>query len=583
MNKKTLAEDVSTGDSKERFINAMVDSMSEGVLACDTEGRIILSNQAVRNYFDLPEQHTQFEYWHAYATIKNAMDESEISIRSSLVDPVLSGDKPDDIEVVVIVKGSPPRFLRMGGKLITGDEGEAIGAVITIQDNTAHKLAENRAERLALFDVLTSLPNRRQLIGRLQQEIASAIRHATVGAVLFVNLDKFKAINDSLGHAIGDDILRQVANRIGNILRGEDTIARLGSDEFIIILPQLDEVESNVAKKAQAAAKKILESIATPFELQGIPSCNITASIGIVLFPTGGDHVDDLLKYADSAVHRVKQEGGNQYSFFNVEMQETAYRRMILEQDIASIVEKKEFEIHFQPIVDVEKNSVVGVEALSRWHHPKYGTISPVEFIPMAEESGDIHTIGNWVLMHALRSLKHWISTGLIDTDMSVSVNISPRQLADPAFVQYVLRALKIFELDPSQIKLEITEGVLLENIEEPISKMNSLRERGVRFSIDDFGTGYSSLYYLKRLPVSQLKIDKSFIDHIETDADDAVITETIISIARRFKLDVVAEGVENEGQMEILKKMGCNVVQGYFIAKPMLSNEFVNWMKNRK
>lgn len=583
MNKKTLAEDVSTGDSKERFINAMVDSMSEGVLACDTEGRIILSNQAVRNYFDLPEQHTQFEYWHAYATIKNAMDESEISIRSSLVDPVLSGDKPDDIEVVVIVKGSPPRFLRMGGKLITDDEGEAIGAVITIQDNTAHKLAENRAERLALFDVLTSLPNRRQLIGRLQQEIASAIRHATVGAVLFVNLDKFKAINDSLGHAIGDDILRQVANRIGNILRGEDTIARLGSDEFIIILPQLDEVESNVAKKAQAAAKKILESIATPFELQGIPSCNITASIGIVLFPTGGDHVDDLLKYADSAVHRVKQEGGNQYSFFNVEMQETAYRRMILEQDIASIVEKKEFEIHFQPIVDVEKNSVVGVEALSRWHHPKYGTISPVEFIPMAEESGDIHTIGNWVLMHALRSLKHWISTGLIDTDMSVSVNISPRQLADPAFVQYVLRALKIFELDPSQIKLEITEGVLLESIEEPISKMNSLRERGVRFSIDDFGTGYSSLYYLKRLPVSQLKIDKSFIDHIETDADDAVITETIISIARRFKLDVVAEGVENEGQMEILKKMGCNVVQGYFIAKPMLSNEFVNWMKNRK
>lgn len=583
MDNKELIDNSMLCESRKDFLEAMLDSMNEGVLACDQEGNILISNQAMRHFFNLPDQLTALDEWFSYAIIRHAENKATVSLGKKLVDPILAGEAQKEIDIIVTIESSSPRYLGVKGRAIKDPQGGITGVVITAHDNTDIKLKEGRMEHHALFDSLTKLPSRNHLMSRMQQEIATAVRHATVGAVLFLNLDKFRTINDSFGNAVGDELLRQVAQRIMEEVREEDTIARLGSDEFVIILPRLDDQESTAATKAQSVVRKILQSLTEePFDALGF-TCNIAASIGIVLYPTGSDHVDEILKHADIAMHRAKQEGHNRHCFFNDEMQEKADRRLILEQDVAHMIEKKEFEVLFQPIVDSHDNRVVGAESLARWHHPRYGAISPDEFIPIAEDLGVIHTLGNWVLMHALRSLKHWISTGLVDSNMAISVNISPKQLDDPSFVQYVIRALKIFELQPDQLKLEITEGVILSDTQDPISKMNILRDQGVRFSIDDFGTGYSSLHYIKRLPVDQLKIDRSFISNIETDKDDAVITETILSIARHFEMEVVAEGVENEAQIKTLENMGCHVFQGYYFSKPLASNDFVNWLKNRE
>ena len=578
--KKTTSKAIATPIA-EGFMSMLLDSMSEGILACDGAGKVSIYNRAIQQFFNLPDQSTELDDWFAYAVIRDALDKKNVSIRQALVEPVLRGDQPKALELIVTIEAAPPRYIVVNGRAILDENQHIAGVVITAQDHTEERLKENRLEHLALFDSLTKLPSRAHLINRLQQEVAAAVRHASVGAILFVNLDKFRTINDSLGNAVGDELLRQVAQRILKEVREEDTIARLGGDEYVVVLPQLADIESDAVNKAQTVAKKILQSMVEPFDSLGF-ACNLTASIGIALFPTGGDHVDELLKHADIAMMRAKQEGHNRYCFFNQEMQEKADRRLILEQDVGSIIEKKEFEVRFQPIVDSDSNKVVGAEALARWNHPRYGELSPAEFIPIAEDYGVILTIGNWALMHALRSLKHWIGTGLVDDDIAISVNVSPKQLDDPEFVKYVLRALKIFELQPQQLKLEITEGVLLGGTQDPVSKMEILRKEGVRFSIDDFGTGYSSLHYIKRLPVDQLKIDRSFVLDIESDKDDAAITETILSIARHFDMEVVAEGVEQEAQIEVLKEMGCHIFQGYFFSRPLLSNEFVDWLKAR-
>jgi len=451
--------------------------------------------------------------------------------------------------------------------------------VASLADITQRKAAEQEIKNLAFFDPLTKLPNRRLLMDRLQHALASSARSRKAGAILFIDLDNFKNLNDTLGHDVGDQLLQSVAQRLESCVREGDTVARLGGDEFVVMLEDLSEDALEAAKQTESIAAKILSSMNMPYHL-GQFEHHSTPSIGATLFANSDDvSIDDLLKHADIAMYQAKKGGRNTLRFFDPKMQESITTRAGLENELRKALAQDQFRLFYQPQVD-DGQRIVGAEALIRWQHPLRGIVSPLDFIPLAEENGLILPIGQWVLETACSKLKSWERDPL-SRDIVLAVNVSAKQLRQADFATQVQEAILRNEIDPSRLKLELTESMLQDSIEDTILTMTALKQVGVRFSLDDFGTGYSSLQYIKRLPLDQLKIDRSFVSDIVTDAGDKAIVTTIVAMAHSLDIAVIAEGVETQAQSQLLQDLGCKQFQGYLFGKPVGADEFDALLKH--
>src|SRR3989344_1089097 len=442
--------------------------------------------------------------------------------------------------------------------------------LLTARDVSLLKNAQAQIRHLAYHDPLTNLPNRALLMDRLSQQIALLKRHNLRGALLFLDLDHFKHINDSLGHPVGDTVLKIVTARLEASVRMEDTVARLGGDEFVVLLSGLDGTRTEVSAQVQELADTLRELLSEPMFLDG-QRLQVTPSIGVALIPDHGSTPADLLKRADIALYRAKDSGRNATQMFHNSMQKTASERLRMETDLRLALSRGEFSVHYQPQVDARGNKIVGAEALVRWQHPQLGAQAPAEFIKVLEDSGLILEVGTWILDEACGAFAQLIADGLVDPlNFSLCVNISPRQFRQNDFVERVEHSLKQHGLPFSLLKLEITEGIVIHNLDDTISKMRRLKKLGVSFAMDDFGTGYSSLPYLKRLPVDTLKIDQSFIRDATTDPNDAQIIRAIVAMARSLGLKIIAEGVETSEQLEFLQGLGCHLYQGYLHSRPL-------------
>jgi diguanylate cyclase (GGDEF)-like protein/PAS domain S-box-containing protein len=453
-----------------------------------------------------------------------------------------------------------------------GDNGKPSGIIGVILDITQRKQAEQQIHQLAFFDPLTELPNRRLLMDRLHQELAIGARTGQYGAILFLDLDNFKTLNDSKGHDIGDMLLVEVARRLTSCVRDGDTVARLGGDEFVVVLESLNKVAAEAAKDAEHVAEKIRAALSEPYLLKQ-RQYHSTPSIGVALFCGHQDSLDNLLKYADTAMYQAKTAGRNAIRFYDPEMQAAIEARADMEEELRRALAGQQFRLHYQIQVD-SQGRPLGAEVLLRWQHPENGLIPPMQFIPLAEDTGLIVPIGLWALQTACAQLAAWQQDASM-RDLTLAVNVSARQFRQPDFVAQVQRALKESGAKPSLLKLELTESTVLENVEDTISKMLELKLLGVSFSMDDFGTGYSSLQYLKRLPLDQVKIDRSFVRDITSDPDDAAIVQTIIAMSEALELNVIAEGVETEAQRDFLDRHGCRAFQGYLFSKPVPLEQF--------
>jgi diguanylate cyclase (GGDEF)-like protein/PAS domain S-box-containing protein len=453
-------------------------------------------------------------------------------------------------------------------------DGKITNYVAIKEDISEKKKSEAYIENLAHFDQLTGLPNRVMLNDRVTYLLGMAQRTHEPLAVMFLDLDHFKNINDTLGHTIGDQVLIEIANRIKGTVRDEDTVSRLGGDEFIMLFPNTD---SN-------AAMRIATKLITEISRVSIVEHNeltITPSIGIAIYPDDGEDFETLLKNADTAMYKVKSDSRNNFHFFTQEMQLNLARNLRLENALRHALERNELEVYYQPQVAIEDGSIIGAEALLRWHHPELGMISPAEFIPIAESSGQIIEIGEWVLRTAIEQMKRWMDGGF--SPMIIAVNLSAVQFRQKNLLAFVTEILEEVQLSPKYLELELTEAVTMDDPKSVIEVMNTLHEQGIRMSIDDFGTGYSSLSYLKQFKVYKLKIDQSFIRDISSDPDDRAIVSAIIDMAHSLGLKTIAEGVETAEQLAYLRLHGCNEVQGYYFSKPLPSAEFEQFVESYK
>ncbi len=463
---------------------------------------------------------------------------------------------------------------------VLGDDGRATHFVGTSTDIAPRKLAEDRIKHLAYYDQLTHLPNRRLMVDRLDQALTACARHGRQGALLLIDLDDFKSLNDSMGHGVGDNLLVEVARRLQQCVRDGDTVARLGGDEFVVIVNDLDGGEQ-AAIQAERIAEKVQARLAESYVLDivrdgvVVDSCihACGSSVGIALFRDRSVSTEELLKRADTAMYQAKQAGRQTHRFFDPEMQEAVKLRTLLERDLRRALNEGQFLLYYQPQVNAT-GCVIGAEALVRWRHPERGMVEPAEFIPLAEETGLILQLGQWVLEQACRQLTVWANSE--DTGhLTLAVNVSARQFGRSSFVADVLSIVDDLGVKPDRLKLELTESHLLDNAREVIDKMEALKARHVGFSMDDFGTGYSSLSYLKKLPLDQLKIDQSFVRDILSHPSDAAIAKTIVALAQSLGLSVIAEGVETEGQREFLREHGCVTCQGFLFSRPVPLDEF--------
>ncbi|MBA3755932.1 MAG: EAL domain-containing protein, partial [Nitrosomonas sp.] len=432
-----------------------------------------------------------------------------------------------------------------------------------------HKQAEHRIVEMATHDVLTGLPNRNLLQDRIVQALAHDRRSQEQAAVLFIDLDNFKVVNDSLGHAVGDQLLQEVAARLTATVRSEDTVARQGGDEFIVLLPNLAN-----AQDAEVVAQKILDELIRPYYIQE-KELHVGGSIGIALFPSDGEDMATLLKNSDIAMYHAKEDGRNNYQFFASEMNNLVAEKHTLSTYLRNALKRDELLLHYQPVFGMPGGKLISMEVLLRWQHPQQGSIPPAKFIPLAEENGMIVPIGEWVLRQSCLQIRAWQEQGY-DVP-KLAINLSIRQFRQKALVVDIMRILNETGVEASCLALEITESMLVENVETTIKTLNQLSALGFEISIDDFGTGYSSLSYLKRYPIDTLKIDQSFVRDIATDPDDAAIIEAIIAMARSLKMKVLAEGVETYEQLTFLTRQGCNLFQGFYFSRPLPATEFRN------
>ncbi|MEW5903096.1 MAG: EAL domain-containing protein [Pseudomonadota bacterium] len=455
---------------------------------------------------------------------------------------------------------------------LTGRSGGAVGIVGVILDITERKRSEREIHQLAFYDPLTQLPNRRLLLDRTLQALAVSARSARYGALMLLDLDNFKLVNDSKGHDVGDLLLCEVAQRLRGKVREGDTVARLGGDEFVVVLEELSSNPNEAAAQAELVAEKIRDALAAPYVLQGERQQS-SPSIGVVLYLGHRESIDNLLKFADIAMYQSKQAGRNTIRFYDPEMQAAIDRRLVLESELDVALQQGQFCLHYQVQVDAMCRAL-GAEVLMRWQHPERGLVSPAQFIPLAEETGRIVEMGLWALRQACLQLKAWQHDPLA-CDLTLAVNVSAQQFRKPDFVSNVRRILLETGARPALLKLELTESTVLIDMDDTIAKMRELKLLGISFSMDDFGTGYSSLQYLKLLPLDQIKIDQSFVRDIASDPNDAAIVQTIIAMTASMGLNVIAEGVETEEQRRFLDAHGCHHFQGYLFGRPCAVAEF--------
>jgi diguanylate cyclase (GGDEF)-like protein/PAS domain S-box-containing protein len=450
--------------------------------------------------------------------------------------------------------------------------GHITGAVIVFHDVSAARQMSLQLSHLAQHDSLTDLPNRMLLNDRLQQAITMAKRHGYRIAVLFMDLDRFKHINDSLGHVVGDQLLQAVASRLERCVRESDTVGRQGGDEFVVVLSELE-----AAENAGISAAKLLAALTLPYHI-GQHDVIVPVSIGVSIYPDDGDSAEALIRNADTAMYHAKENGRNNYQFFKQEMNIRASERQFIESGLRVALERNEFSLHYQPKIDLSTGAVTGVEALLRWKHPERGFIPPAQFIPIAEDTGLILPIGNWVLREACKQSRAWLDAGF--APMPMAVNISAVEFRSKDFLESVRGILHESKLDPHCLELELTESVLMKHAESTVTMLKALKEIGVQLTVDDFGTGYSSLSYLRQFPVDSLKVDQSFVHEISSHKDDAAIVSAVISMGNSLKKRVIAEGVETREQLDFLTAEGCEEAQGYYFNRPMVADQFAKLLE---
>jgi len=563
-------------EQSERLHRFLVESSPDLIYTLDHEGRFIFVNSRVEsllgysrdeligNLYTLIVHEEDLEQA-VYAFTERRNDDratSNIEIRLKCKDNHYRHFESRYIVAMLSAMGiydSPDNGQEEQARRFMGTYGVA-------RDVTERKLAEETISFQALHDHLTRLPNRRLFKDRLELAMAQTVRKGGGIGVMFIDLDRFKLVNDTYGHAEGDELLKSVAQRLLRCVRTSDTLARQGGDEFTILLPDLVHAED-----ATLIAKKILELFASPFIVAG-QEFRATASIGISVFPRDGETAELLLKNADIAMYKVKSSGKNGYTFFTREMNSSYQERISLENELHQAIHNSEFELHYQPQVNLASNRIVGVEALIRWRHPQHGLLNPSSFIDMAEELGLISSITDWVLGEACRQLVRWRAQGM--NDLRIAVNVSPQEFNNDDVVERIVSQLNKYHLPEEALDIEITENLLMHDDSGVIEKLRRLRERGIRISIDDFGTRYSSLNYLRRFPVNTIKIDKSFIRDLDENHSSTPIINAIIGIANGFGLHLLAEGVETSYQMRTLQELGCEEMQGFFFSKPLPANE---------
>lgn len=524
----------------------------DGIFVVDRKGKIMSTNPGIHKITGYSEQEIQ-ELSFEPIIIKEDLQRTNDHFRKT---------KQKEVQSFQI------SIRHKGGYLVELDvlsfplivEEEILGIIGIAQDITDRKRAEEKMNYMAFHDDLTGLPNRRLFRKELRIALKQAI-NKTEMALLFLDLDRFKHVNDSLGHAAGDKLLQVISDRLSKQIPKNTTLARMSGDEFILLLPKISS-----HNEVEQLAQKLLQDLAIPVELEGF-AFHITSSIGISLYPLDGEEVEPLIKNADIAMHRAKAQGKNTYKFYAPTMDQHTSERVTLENDLRKGIENGEFVVYYQPQFNIKTGKIIGAEALLRWQHPTQGIISPQTFIPLAEETGLIVPLGEWVLRTACKQNKAWQKSGYVF--MPIAVNLSMRQFMQHNLVDQVAQILKATELDPKYLELEITESMTIDE-EHSICTLEQLHRLGIRVCMDDFGTGYSSLSYLKKLPISKLKIDRSFVWDINTDSNDNQIVTTIIAMAHNFNLSVVAEGVETEEQMDFLRKHNCEFVQGFLLSHPL-------------
>jgi diguanylate cyclase (GGDEF)-like protein/PAS domain S-box-containing protein len=555
---------------KQQTLQSLLDNAPIGIWFQNTTGKLLFVNQAFCGAIGINEEDflsvPHYSVLYSPETAKSCMASDEIALCNE--GPQVSYErmrfvdgKYHDLEIIK--------------SRVHDENGKSLGLIGLSMDITDKKQAEEKLLHQAFFDEVTGLGNRNYLMENLAKSLANSARHNHFNALLFFDLDNFKIINDSLGHHTGDILLKEIGNRLKEVVRAEDTVARLGGDEFIVILNDLGKEQRLADAQAHDIAEKIRKKLALPYDL-GEQEQHITMSVGISMFPNHDNDVHDILKHADIAMYRAKEAGRNTVRFFIPSMQKEAEERLLMQNMLRYALPNKQFMLHFQPQFN-HQGEMIGAESLLRWQHPSQGLIPPSRFIPVAEESGQIIDIGAWVLRETCVALKRWQDLG--NSHITLSANVSPRQFHQANFVEQVLSVVTETGVDPNYLELELTESLLIEHLGDVTEKMNRLKQHGIRFAIDDFGTGYSSLVYLKRLPLDRLKIDQSFIRDLTTDPSDALIVETIIAMATHLELEVIAEGVETEEQLQFLQKRGCAMHQGYYFSRPLPQELFEKFL----
>ena len=551
------------------LLRATLDATADGIVAVD-------SGQHVESF------NVRFlEMWHIPPEAIGGLHAREITVLmarqlmapDAFIEMARHFDTHPDVERCEVLDLDDGRILECYSRPRRIGE-QIVGRVWSFRDITERRQAETRLAYMANYDSVTGLPNRHLLRERLDRAIKHEARSHRHLAIMFLDLDNFKSINDTLGHDVGDRVLQVVANRLLACLRESDTVARIGGDEFTVLVEDMTTMES-----IAALAQQIIDSLSLPFPLDG-REMFCTVSVGIAIYPDDSESLDGLMKSADSAMYRAKEQGRNTYRFFTEDMHRRAYERLLLENRLRGALKRGEFQLHYQPQIDVASGATVGIEALLRWNDEERGLVPPVEFIGVLEDTGMIVEVGHWVLEEACAFNQSLREIGL--PPIRVAVNISPRQFRQKGLVESIRQILSNTGLGAEYLDLEITESVLVDAVDAP-DVLERLSGMGVRLSIDDFGTGYSSLSYLKRFPIDTLKIDRSFVRDIMTDSDDAAITVAIIALSRSLRLKVLAEGVETAEQLASLRHHGCDEIQGFLYARPMSGDALVAWLRQEQ
>ena len=557
-------------EDKERA-QLTLNSMGDAVLSTDTSGNVTYLNEVAEHLSGWSRKDASGRPFHEVlriidgSTHEPCRDPMELAMQQNKI-VGLTADciliRRDGHEIEIEDSAAP----------IHDREGRITGSVIVFHDVSAVRAIARQISHLAQHDVLTDLPNRMLLTDRITQAILLAHRNRRKLAVLFLDLDGLKQVNDALGHAIGDELLQSVATRLIACVRHSDTVSRLGGDEFVVLLSEVTH-----AGDAAISAKKVLTALAAPHRVAQ-HEVAVTASIGLSIYPADGQHAETLIKNADTAMYQAKQTGRNNYQFFKASMNARSAERQSIEEGLRQGLERKQFVLHYQPKIDLKTGAITGAEALVRWQHPDRGLISPLQFVPIAEECGLILPIGQLVLREACRQARAWKDAGL--RAIPVAVNVSSVEFRSEEFINNVCTTLKDTRFEPGYLELELTESVLMQHAESTVCTLKALKDMGVTLAVDDFGTGYSSLSYLRRFPIDALKLDRSFVQEITPDADNAIIISAVINMGKSLKQRVIAEGVETADQLKFLQAHGCDEGQGYYFSRPMVAQQFAKLLE---